>query len=105
MEVRLFAKGDVRIRKRGVERIRSGHVWVYRSDIVESDPLEPGSIVQVRDDRGTALATAFYSSRSQIALRIVAKGDVMVDEAFLESRIAAADDFRARIGVDPQLSR
>jgi 23S rRNA (cytosine1962-C5)-methyltransferase len=105
MEVRLFAKSDVRIRKRGVERIRSGHVWIYRSDILETAEAEAGSIVRVRDERGTVLATAFYSSQSQIALRLLAKGEVTVDETFLEGRIAAADNFRARLGVDPQLSR
>jgi 23S rRNA (cytosine1962-C5)-methyltransferase len=105
MEDRLFAKGDVPIRKRGVERIRSGHLWVYRSDILDTRRTEPGSIVHVRDERGTVLATAFYSSRSQIALRIVAKGEVTVDKAFLEARVGAADEFRAQIGVDAQLSR
>ncbi len=29
--------GDVRIRKRGAARIRNGHLWVYRSDVLDAE--------------------------------------------------------------------
>ncbi len=96
--------GDVRIRKRGADRIRWGHLWVYRSDIADSH-AEPGAIVRVRDERGTVLGKAFYSSKSQIALRVLTKSDIPIDETFLRSRFESADAFRGSIGVDPQLSR
>ena len=53
--------GQVLIRRRGAERIRRGHLWVYRSDIIKQQDAEPGSIVSVVDDRGTVLGKAFYS--------------------------------------------
>ena len=97
--------GEVRIRKRGVDRIRSGHLWVYRSDILDSSNAKPGGVVRLRDERGSVVAKAFYSSKSQIALRVVAKGDINVDDGFLCARIEAADHLRSRLGVDSQLSR
>jgi 23S rRNA (cytosine1962-C5)-methyltransferase len=101
----LLERGEVRIRRRGVDRLRRGHLWIYRSDITGSRDAEPGAIVRVLDDRGAVAGKAFYSSRSQIALRLLTRGDVPVDETFFRNRFAAADEFRERLGVDPRLSR
>ena len=97
--------GQVVIRKRGADRIRRGHLWVYRSDILDSKRAQPGGIVAVLDERAAVIGKAFYSSMSQIALRFLARGDVTIDEAFIRERIAAADHLRDRLGVDPILSR
>jgi len=101
--------GELRIRRRGADRIRGGHLWVYRSDIVDSGRSIPaGAIVSVRDERGAAVGKAFYSSTSQIALRFLTHGsaaNVPINEAFIRYRINAADQYRNRIGVDPKLSR
>jgi 23S rRNA (cytosine1962-C5)-methyltransferase len=101
----------VRIRKRGAARVRGGHLWVYRSDILDvgdDNSATPGSIVTVRDEREGIVGKAFYSSESQIALRFLARGDVAIDDDFFRRRFDRADAYRARLGpsrVDPQLSR
>lgn len=97
--------GWVRIRNRGAARIRNGHVWVYRSDVLEVTDVPPGGIAAVRDERDVLIGKAFYSSRSQIALRFLARKDIPIDEAFFQRRFQEADTFRARIGIDPVLSR
>ena len=48
---------------------------------------------------------AFFSSKSQIALRFLARGDVTINDEFFRKRFAAADRLRERAGVDPLLSR
>jgi 23S rRNA (cytosine1962-C5)-methyltransferase len=97
------------IRKRGADRIRRGHLWVYRSDIINTGDAKPGSIVAVRDERGTKLGMAFYSSKSQIALRFLVKGaavmEIEIDSAFFRRRLDQADQLRERLGIDPMLSR
>lgn len=93
------------IRKRGTDRIRRGHLWVYRSDIIDNENAEPGSIVSVRDERGTVFGKAFYSSKSQIALRFLTRGDLEVDDAFFRKRLDQADNLRERIKADPILCR
>lgn len=62
-----------RISRRAADRLRSGHVWVYASDIesLATGTGEPPSLLQVADNRGLLLGTALYSPSSQIALRIV----------------------------------
>jgi len=97
--------GQVRINKRGVARVRSGHLWVYRSDVLDSNDVAPGSIVTVRDERNNVTGKAFYSSQSQIALRFIVRGDVPIDEMFFQKRFEEADNLRTRLGTDPLLSR
>ena len=101
----MLENGEVRITKRGVDRVRRGHVWVYRSDIKNADAIEPGSVVRVRDERERIVGKAFYSSKSQIALRFLCRDDAKVDAEFFRRKLAAADTYRAKIGVDPNLSR
>jgi 23S rRNA (cytosine1962-C5)-methyltransferase len=101
----LLENGDVLIRKRGVDRIRRGHLWVYRSDIQDDRDTASGAITRVRDERGVVIAKAFYSSQSQIAIRLLVRGDRLIDEAFFRHRFAAADRLREKLGIDPQLSR
>ncbi len=90
-----MAENRVVIGPRGVERLRSGHLWVYRSDVRAAD-AEPGAVVRVTDERGRFLGRAFYSDRSQISIRLITHDDVEVDRAFLRDRLRAAADFRKR---------
>ncbi len=99
-----MAENRVVIGPRGVERLRSGHLWVYRSDVRAAD-AEPGAVVRVTDERGRFLGRAFYSDRSQISIRLVTHDDVEVDRAFLRDRLRAAADFRKRTVGDSEVFR
>lgn len=91
-----MAEGSVTITSRGVERLRAGHLWIYRSD-VRSAQAEPGAIVRVSDDRGRFHGRAFYSDKSQIAIRMLTPHDEVVDRAFFTDRLRRAADFRKRV--------
>src|SRR5580698_5503481 len=88
--------GTVKVSPRGATRLKSGHVWVYRSDIVSADDVSPGSLVTVTDQRGKPLGTALYSSSSQIAIRMIAREAVSDFPALLRQRIRAAVAYRDR---------
>src|SRR5438046_10448886 len=105
MRLSSMESGQILIRRRGVARIRQGHLIAYRSYILNPEDAEPGSIVSVRDERETILGKAFFSSKSQISLRFLSRGDAPVDEAFFQQRFALADRLRERLGVDPFVSR
>ena len=65
---------QLRISRRAADRLRAGHLWVYRSDIESAQAeLGAGGLVSVVDGRGAPLGTALYSSSSQIAARIVSR--------------------------------
>jgi 23S rRNA (cytosine1962-C5)-methyltransferase len=63
------------ITRRAADRLRAGHLWVYRSDVERLTPAETpgGALVSVVDSRGIPLGTALYSAASEIALRIVSR--------------------------------
>jgi 23S rRNA (cytosine1962-C5)-methyltransferase len=84
----------VKASPRGATRLKSGHVWVYRSDIVSADGVLPGSLVTVTDHRGKPLGTALYSSSSQIAIRMISQDPVADLSGLLRQRIAEAIAYR-----------
>jgi 23S rRNA (cytosine1962-C5)-methyltransferase len=61
---------------RGAARLRGGHLWVYRSDLVPPADAPAGSLVHVRDERGRRLGSALYSSASQIAVRLLSSDEI-----------------------------
>jgi 23S rRNA (cytosine1962-C5)-methyltransferase len=92
----------VALSARGEERLRTGHPWIYRGDLADVR-AEPGDVVLVRGARSRALGLALYSSRSQIAIRMLTRGHVdgerAVDE-ILRQRIEAAVAFRDSLDID-----
>jgi 23S rRNA (cytosine1962-C5)-methyltransferase len=95
----------VTVTRRGAERLAGGHLWVYRTDVEKAAAgVEPGDVVALRDGRGRFLGKAFWSARSQIALRLVTREDEPVDEAFLAERLASAIALRQRVfGDEPSV--
>lgn len=88
----------VKINQRGAARLRAGHLWVYRSDLLPPEGVPAGALIEVRDERGRKLGTALYSSASQIAIRLLSSGEIN-EEALpdlLRERIGAAIEFRRR---------
>jgi 23S rRNA (cytosine1962-C5)-methyltransferase len=95
----------VRISARGATRLKSGHVWVYRSDVVSTTEVPPGSLVAVADPHGKFLGSALYSSSSQIAIRLVSRDPVTDFPALLRQRIADAIAYRQPIVHDTDAYR
>ena len=71
------------ITRRAADRLRAGHLWVYRSDLehfagganadANSEDVFGGTLVSVVDSRGIPLGTGLYSTGSEIALRLVSR--------------------------------
>ncbi len=94
----------VKISSRGASRLKEGHVWVYRSDIVSAEGIAPGALVSVVDHRGQPLGSALYSSSSQIAIRLISQEPVTDFPALLRQRIADAIAYREPIVRDTNAS-
>jgi 23S rRNA (cytosine1962-C5)-methyltransferase len=95
----------VQISERGATRIKQGHVWVYRSDLISFDGVGPGALIRVADDRGKPLGTAFYSSSSQIAIRMLSPEPVEDLAGLIGRRIGQAIDYRERLVRDTDAYR
>jgi 23S rRNA (cytosine1962-C5)-methyltransferase len=88
---------EVRVSRKGVDRFRLGHPWIFRSDVTDTGQATPGATVRVLDGRGQFLGQAHYSAASQIALRMLGKSAGPIDIA---ARIAAAQQFRELVVTD-----
>jgi 23S rRNA (cytosine1962-C5)-methyltransferase len=95
----------VKVSPRGAARLKDGHVWVYRSDVVSADGVQPGSLVRVVDHRGQALGSALYSSSSQIAIRLISHEPVADFPTLLRQRIADAIAYREPLVHDTNAYR
>jgi 23S rRNA (cytosine1962-C5)-methyltransferase len=117
----------VTISHRGADRLRSGHVWVYRSDVVEASTVAPGALVTVKEcpvqrpsgnfkkeelrskkrlDKDInipatwpprVLGSALYSSASEIAVRMISPRLVRDLETLVRERIRSAIAYRERL--------
>jgi 23S rRNA (cytosine1962-C5)-methyltransferase len=90
---------SVVVTARGADRIDSGHPWIYRTDIADSQAAA-GDRVVVRGPRGRVLGHALYSDRSQITLRMLSYGETSADDDLVRRRIEAAIRFRQELQLD-----
>ncbi|MFZ0963314.1 MAG: class I SAM-dependent rRNA methyltransferase [Terriglobia bacterium] len=94
----------VTITSRGIERLASGHPWIYRSDVVTAEGVGPG-VVRLIDKKNHFWGQALYSSQSQITLRFLTREARPFDAAFLAERIRAAATFRQQVAPGVQAYR
>ncbi len=80
-------------------------MWIYRTDVADASEAEPGAIVRLVDRRKHVWGQALYSSKSQIALRLLTREKRPFDKAFLAERIAAAAAFRNLVAPGAQAYR
>lgn len=95
----------INVSPRGATRLKGGHVWVYRSDVLSADSIPPGSLVSVADQRGKPLGTALYSSSSQIAIRMLSHDPVSDLPGLLRRRISDAVAYREKLVRDTNAYR
>jgi 23S rRNA (cytosine1962-C5)-methyltransferase len=83
----------------GVNRLRAGHPWIFRSDIDRVELAEPGGVVRVEDQKGKVWGSALYGSTSQIALRMISTSAVEEEKypELLRYRIRQAIAYRQRV--------
>jgi len=95
--------------RRAADRLRAGHLWVYRSDVESLIPalgattMTPGGLVTLLDNRRIPLGSALYSEASQIALRKISveprvgRGEYLEDVA---TRVRTALALRQKMLAD-----
>jgi 23S rRNA (cytosine1962-C5)-methyltransferase len=85
----------ITVNNRGAERIKKGHLWIYRSDIKNTKQCKGGAVVSVVDERNRFVGKAFYSDRSEIALRFLTTKDEPIDRQWWRRKFLEAAQRRA----------
>jgi 23S rRNA (cytosine1962-C5)-methyltransferase len=97
------------VTRRAADRLRAGHLWVYRSDVESLVPalgaaeIDGGALVTVMDSRGIPLGTGLYSAASQIAVRMVSAEVALARSVYLEQvreRVVAALALRDEVAPE-----
>ena len=95
----------VTVSKRGADRVRQGHLWIYRSDLLDTAGVAGGSVVTVKDQKGNFVGQAFFSDSSEISLRLLTQTDELIDREWWRRRLLAAASRRATITADTNAYR
>ena len=90
---------SVTISARGEQRVRLGHPWIYRADVA-AVAADGGDLVQVLGPRQRVLGYALFSDRSQIAIRMLSRGEQPIDESLVRSRLEASIRFRESLTLE-----
>ena len=90
--------------RRAADRLRAGHLWVYRSEIeglvpaLGAETIAPGALVTVVDSRLIPLGTALFSDASELTLRRISAEPRLTRGEYLDElrvRVRAAVALRA----------
>src|SRR5260370_39450012 len=95
----------ITITQRGAKRIRGGHLWVYRSDMQAANGVSGGAIARVVDQGGNFIGQAFYSNRSEIALRFLTTKDAPLDQEEWRERLRQCAERLAMIAQETNAYR
>jgi 23S rRNA (cytosine1962-C5)-methyltransferase len=93
------------VNKRGADRIRHGHLWIYRSDVIDTAEAEGGSVVVVRDQNRNFVGQAFFSDSSQITLRFLSHTEEAIDRQWWQRRLREAAERRANVAPNTNAYR
>jgi 23S rRNA (cytosine1962-C5)-methyltransferase len=88
------------VNERAAKRLRTGHVWVYASDVLNDAGANPGALVHVIGPKDKFLGSAIYSSSSQIKLRLLGREALRSEEELLElvrQRLREAVPYRSKV--------
>lgn len=89
----------VTLRKGEGRTLKAGGAWIYDNEIDSIlGSFENGDIVTVHDFDGYFLGYGFINTNSKLTVRMLSrKKDTVIDDAFLESRVQAAWDYRKQV--------
>lgn len=88
--------------KKGEEkRILSGHSWVYANEVLKTEGKDKnGSLAEVRSCDGKYVGKGYINHASKILVRVFIRGEECDDENLYMTRLAAARDYRLKLGYN-----
>lgn len=89
---------SIRLKPGEEDRLMAGHPWIYRNELAGwPASAEPGDLADVHDSRGHFLGRGYLNPRSTIAVRLLARERVPIDQSFFARRLRQAQAWRELI--------
>ena len=96
----IFPLPSVRVSRKGEERLRFGHPWVFGDDLRDvPEGMPAGQWVRVLSRTGEFLGTATANLDARLSLRRVSREEVEPSAAFIEGRLRDALSRRSAAGL------
>jgi 23S rRNA (cytosine1962-C5)-methyltransferase len=85
------------VKPTALPRLATGHPWIFANELARPPKTAaPGCLVDVRTSRDGWIGRGYYNPKSVIAVRLLAREAVDIDQAFFARAIAAAQALRDR---------
>ena len=89
---------NVIVNRKGEERLKNNHPWVFEGNIKSSEVIKDGSLVDVLNEKRKYLGTGFYNSKSKIRVRIISRNtNDKFDYEFFKRRVEYALNYRLEV--------
>jgi len=96
----------LKIKPSAVKRVRTGHPWIFSNEIIQSPKgLDPGQPVDIKNRSGDWVGRGYFNPRTLIAVRPFTHERVVIDDQFLEQKIATAEAVRKKYCPGEEASR
>jgi 23S rRNA (cytosine1962-C5)-methyltransferase len=97
---------SLQLKKNESRRLRAGHLWVFSNEVdIQQTPLdsfEPGSLIEVVDDKGKFIGNGYINPHSLICARLVSRDrKYSLDSSLLVHRLKVALSLRQRLFTEP----
>ncbi len=95
--------GQLILKPKRQKPVLNRHPWIFSGAIARIEgTLEAGDLVQVCDNNGRFLATAYFNKKSQIQARILSWDETeTIDKAFWQQKLERALDGRSQLALEP----
>ncbi|MBI3596258.1 MAG: class I SAM-dependent rRNA methyltransferase [Nitrospirae bacterium] len=85
------------IKAHAAKRLKTGHPWIFSNELTRlPKELEPGQPVDIQNHRGEWIGRGYFNPRSLIAVRLLQRERIEINEDFLERKISGAQALRER---------
>jgi len=83
------------LKPQAAKRFKTGHPWIFSNELqrIPKD-LEAGQIVDLKNHLGTWVGRGYFNPRSLIAVRLLSRVPVEIDEAWIDRKISEAQSRR-----------
>ena len=96
----------LKIKPSAVKRVRTGHPWIFSNEIIQPPKgLDPGQPVDIKNRSGDWVGRGYFNPRTLIAVRLFTHERVVIDDQFLEQKIATAEAVRKKYCPGEEASR